>query len=243
MATARTVTQLIQTALRRLGVLAASETVDSNDTATGLIVLQDLVSEWSGENLVIPSEADETITLVADKGSYTIGENGTPDKSTTRPLRINSAYVTDSDSYNHPVEILTKRQYDDIPDKTQTGRPFNLYYNPTVPNGTIYLFYVPDTAETLHIVSYKPLTDPAQLTDNLADTTGIPRAYHNPLAWALVQELAPEYGIDPSLYMQRRALESKAAIISLNAANRLTPAALEIQQTAPGTVKSSILSY
>lgn len=241
-ATVRTVTQVIQTALRRLAVLAATETVDSADTATGLIIFQDLIAELSGENLIIPYESDESITLVADQGSYTIGENGTPDKSTPRPLRINSAYITDSGSINYAVEVITKAQYDNIPDKTQTGRPFYLYYNPTVPNGTIYLYYVPDAAETLHIIGYKPLTDPAQLSDDLEITTGIPRMYHNPLGWMLAEQLAPEYGIEPSLYIQRRAIEGKALIQSVNSANRLTPAALEVQTAAPGKPRRTILS-
>ena len=167
MATARTVTQVIQATLRVLGILAAGETVNANDTTTGLEALQDLISSWSGIGLTVPYVTSESQTLTGSKASYTIGENGSPDWSTVRPLSIDGAFIRDSSGYDHPVKIIGEREYRQFVSKTTESRPDRLYYAPTNPNGTIYLWTVPSSAEDLYISTRKPLTDPAQLTDNL----------------------------------------------------------------------------
>ena len=247
MATARTVTQVIQSSLRKLGVLAAGETVNDNDTSTGLEALQDIVSELGMKNITIPSTSDESITLVSEQSEYTIGDAlespaDQPDLDTTRPEQIISAYIRDSSGYDYPVEIFSKAQYDSILDKDLAGRPSALYYNPTAPYGTAYLWTVPDTEETLHFVSFKPLTDPASLSEDLLITTGIPRGYHNVLKWILVCDLAPEYGIQPTQFMILRREEGKNAIEVLNMANRIAPVNLEITQ-AQSIQRRTILSF
>ena len=227
MAVARSVTELIQAALRVLVALAAGETVNPDDTQTGLLVFQDLVAELSGENLFIPSTTSEDITLVSAQASYTVGEDGTPDLSTPRPDTIKRAFVRDSSNYDNVVDVISEREYNLIFDKTISERPRCLWYNPTTPNGTVNVWPVPSTAESLYIVSEKPITEATTINDDLRDDLGIPRYYHNPLKWMLVEEIASEYGIEPSNTVLRRAREGKNKIISLNAANRVQPTRLE----------------
>jgi hypothetical protein len=241
MATARTVTQVIQAALRRIAVLDPGVTVDTNDTTTGLEAFQDLISELASEDMMIPSIAIESFDLVADQASYTIGEDGTPDKSTRRPEDIVGAYIRDSSDYDYPVDIVGEADYRQYRDKSLSGRPDKLWYNPTVPNGTIYLWQVPDTVETLYIQSYKPLTDPAQLSDELEDDTLIPRNYHNYLKYALAVEIAPEYGIAPPAWMVGKSIELKSKIMSKNAGRRVKPVPLEISRV-PGGYRRNILT-
>jgi hypothetical protein len=223
MATSRTVTQIIQAALRVLGVLAAGETVSTNDTGTGLTVLQDLVSEWSGEGLTIPYETAEAITLVGSQASYTVGQTGTPDLTTVRPINITDAFIRDSSNYDHPVKVVSFEEYNRITSKTTEERPSLLTYVPTAPNGTVYVWPTPSTAESLYIVSRKPLTDPAQLTDDVLTATGIPRNYHSALKWNLALELAPEYGVNPIGVIAAKAEQTYNKILSTNFAQAAAP--------------------
>ena len=111
MAVARTVKQAIEASLRVIGILGATESITTHDENIGFAVLQDLISEWSGQGLMIPHYTPDIITLVVSQSDYYIGENGTPDLNTVRPIRIDSAFVRDSSNYDHPVKIIGKIDY------------------------------------------------------------------------------------------------------------------------------------
>ena len=227
MATVRTVRQLIDGALRLVGIYEVGETTRAEDTTRALQVLQDLLAEEAG-SLFVPIIVYQGITLVASQATYTVGENGSPDLNTQRPEQIVGAFVRDSGDVDHPVAIIGEQQYKKIPDKTASGRPEYIWYNPTVPNGIIYCYYVPDAAETLYIDSRKTLPEPTTLTENLLNTTGIARNYHNPLKWMLAMELCGEYGREPSKLIVSKNNSSKTKIIELNMARSVQPVNLEI---------------
>lgn len=242
MATARTVTELIQSSLRAIGKLAASEAVKAEDTATGLTVFQDLIADIGSEKMMIPGTTVEAVTLVAAQGSYTVGEEGTPDLDTVRPEHIFNAFIRDSSSDDHPVECISEYQYNAISSKDSPGRPDRIWYNPTAPNGTVYTYPTPSTIESLYIVSRKPFIESTTIADELLDTLGIPRNYHKPLKWMLAMELAPEYGIEPTNFMLRQAVKGEAKIMSLNAARRVHSVSLDIpmsQGSGGGTFYNS----
>ncbi|KKL48310.1 hypothetical protein LCGC14_2326770 [marine sediment metagenome] len=216
MAITRTVRQLIDGALRIAGAYEVGETPEPEDTATALLVLQDIIAEHSG-GLFVPLVISEAITLVINQEAYTVGEQGSPDLNTQRPEQITQAYVRVS-NYDHPVRIIGKRAFERIPLKTQPGRPTVLWYNPTVPNGTVNVWQSPNATDSLYIVSIKMLAEPTALGQNLLDTVGIARNYHNPLKWMLGEDLCEEYGKPVTPLILKRSLEGKASIISLNAA-------------------------
>jgi len=234
MAIARTVREVIEGALRKIGAIAAGETPTAEDMAAGLSVLQDLLAEWSDGGLVVPSTVLEAITLVIGQNSYTVGQNGVPSLNTVRPEQITEAFVK-SGGYDYPVTIIGEKAYQGFLNKTTQGRPDKLWYNATAPNGTIYVYYTPDTGYELWISSIKPFTEPTALAENLLNTTGIPRNYHNPLVWNLAVDLAPEFGLEASPTAIARAVQGYSMIVSLNAARRVQPAYLEI----PGIVGRS----
>ncbi len=238
MATARTVTELIQAALRKIKVLGAGDTVKAADTTTGLEALQDIVSALGID--MIPFQTIISFAFASSSSSYTIGEQGSPDKNTTRPEKINGAYIRDSSGYDHIVRIISEREYRKISDKSVTeGRPTVLWYNPTAPNGTVYVHPIPTEGETFILVVDSPFTDPAQLADELLDTTGIPRNYHDPLKHMLALDLAPEYGVEPDAIIIAKAGKGENDLISLNAARNAHPAALQIPTDVSGARRIS----
>jgi len=227
MAVARTVREVIESALRKSGAIAAGETPTAEDMAAGLSVLQDLLAEWVSGGLSIPVTHLQTITLVIARNSYTVGENGAPDLNTVRPEQIPEAFVK-AGGYDYPIEIIGERAYQSFFNKTTPGRPEYLWYKPSSPNGTIYVYPTPDTADELWILSIKPFAEPENLTDELLDNLSIPRNYHNPLVWNLAVDLAPEFGLEASPTAVARAVQGYSMIVSLNAARRVQPVSLEI---------------
>lgn len=227
MATTRTVRELLEGALRKVGVYELGETQDIEEMNNALQTFQDMLAAQGG-TLLVPYEVQEAITLVVGQASYTIGENGTPSLNTQRPEKIIGAWIRDSSNYDYPVEIIGEKQYRGIVSKTTPGRPDKVWFSPTSPNGTIYTYPTPNSAEALWITSIKSLTEPTALTENLLNTYGIERKYHLPLQWLLVAELADEKGRPISPLMAAKIAKAERDLLSLNVARRVQPVSLEV---------------
>jgi hypothetical protein len=237
MTTARSIQDCIESALHSLGVKDPSESADSNDTALGLEAVQDILSEWSSEKMMIPFTTWEAVTLVVAQASYEIGDNGSPDLDTIRPIDITQAFLRPSgSSYDYPVEIIKKAQYLGITNKSTSGTPDKIWYNPTVPNGLLYCYPVPDAADSLYICGLKSFDESIadDLSDDLITAAQIPREYYMALKWALIEELSFAYGSELTQAMFKRINESKRKILNLNFARRTNPAASEFIGSAGG---------
>jgi hypothetical protein len=242
MATARTVNDVIESSLRLIGVLDPNQTAAAEDVADSLMAFQDLMSEIGGDGTMIPGTTTEAITLVSTQSSYTVGENGSPDLNTIRPEHIFNAFVRDSSGYDHYVDVISESDYNAISSKTTASRPQRIWYNPTAPNGTVYVHPVPTSAESLYIVSRKPFTESTSKTQELLDDLGIPRNYHSHLKFMLAVEIAPEFGVEPSDKVIMRAAQGESKIMNLNMARRVSGVNLGLPQTRHQS-RDSILDY
>jgi hypothetical protein len=188
MATAQT---LINRALRIIGVIGAGQTPAAEDSADALVALNSLIESQSINGATIFDTPLRSITLVNGQASYTIGTNGTPDLTATRPMEIVGAYVRQNSS-DYPVVLIDEATYDSYTTKTTTtsSLPDRLWYDKTVPNGTIYLWPVPSAANTLYIRCQEVFTSFAALSTAVT----LPPGYERWLVWALARELGPEYG-------------------------------------------------
>jgi hypothetical protein len=209
-----TVNNIVTRALRICGI---RDTSNATLMAEGLEAFNTMISSWEEMLQYAPIEED-ALTLTAGTESYTIGSGG--DIDATRPMRPISAFIRDSDSYDHPVEvILSKREYDEIYDKDISGRPDALYYAAEYPLGILYLNKAPDAAESLYISSYKPFT----AYDNLTDTLLMPLEYEKALIYNLAVDLAPEYNVQLITTVVEQAVILKNEISRRN--TRLVPSA------------------
>ncbi len=229
MATVRTVLQLIGDVLSLAGNYSPGEPIAAEDSDLILRLLQDLLAEWAGQTLTVPSLVLEPITLAAAKNFYTVGETAGADKTTVRPEQIIGAFVRDSSNHDYPVSIIGARDYRLLEEKSgRSGRPTRIWPNYTAPNMIIYTYPTPDSIESLYIESIKTLTEPTTLIQDLLATVSIPRVYHNALKFNLAVDAAPHYDKQLSPLVVLRAQRTKSAIISLNAARTVQPANLEI---------------
>ena len=58
---ARTVRQIIQKAYQKISVYASGETISADDMNDGLLSFQDMVAEWAGDGMLIPSVQIELV--------------------------------------------------------------------------------------------------------------------------------------------------------------------------------------
>lgn len=186
---------------------------DATESGLALDALNNLLSSWSAEGLILYSITRENFTLVVNDAEYTIGSGG--DFDTVRPLRITDAYLRDGTS-DYPLTISNIKHYNDISTKTTNGRPERLYFLPEYPLAKILFNYEPDKAYTLHLDSLKALTEFV----SLATAIDLPAEFKR----ALIFNLAIEFEADKNYALPRSvyniAFESKQAIKDLASANK-----------------------
>jgi hypothetical protein len=185
MATAQ---DLITRALTSIGYLGSGEVCTGQESADGLVTLNDLLSSLSNEHLMINAQVEETIPSTGAI-SYTVGVSG--NLNTSRPIQVNSAFWRMS-GVDYPVTILTKEQYDAIALKTSTSSIVEcIYVANEYPLTKIYVYPVASTGGELHINSWKPLLAFATLTTSASFQPGMERA----LRYLLAKEFLIEYGV------------------------------------------------
>jgi hypothetical protein len=220
----RTVRQLIEKALSLINVISIGQTISTEDINLGLEAFEEIINEFNLKGLYIPYETTDTTTLVSGQESYTIGQSGSPDINTVRPIKITSAFTREGNN-DYLLEIISIESYNRIFNKSIEGRPSYLYYNPTVLNGEIKLQPIPDSSYTLSLTSYKNFTSPTDLTDVLTTDLLIPSEYFNFLKFVLAEELMTHYDIE-KVSIAARAEKARRDIRKINLARQITPVPL-----------------
>ena len=214
----RTAAQIIDDAYELNGVHVASTVLSAAQLATALRFLQNMLSSWSAEGLMVPSLVTENFTLTSGQAVYTIGKAGGEDLDSIRPTRILNAFIRITNT-DYPVRVvMTKSEYNRIWDKTLEGRPRNLYYDPQYPSAKIKFDYEADSTYDFHMVSEKPLTNPA----TSATTFSLPLEYNKAMVYNLAVELAIGTVNTLPQSVFQIALESKETIENMNAQDQLS---------------------
>ena len=162
---------------------------------------------------------------------YTIGSSGNFD--TTRPLKIESAFLRDSSSYDYPLKIISAQDYNSIFSKSMTSAPTSLYYQPEYTLGKIILDYAPEQAYDLHMDMWVNFTEFAALSTSFA----LPNEYKAFFVYNLAVSLAEDWDRNVSKTLYAMAKESKEVIERLNASVKPVPIAkfdIPMQQATCG---------
>ena len=217
-----TVQELIKASLRAIGAIATGETPTADELADGLEALNSLIKSWSQNRNLTYYHTEDSHTLTAGTGQYTMGSGLTI--STTKPVEILRMF-TRGTGVDVPIDHrIGEKKFYKIATKTTTGVPNWCYVNWGTNFIALNLFPVPASALTLYIYSIKALTTYTALTTTISH----PEGYERALRWNLAIELAPEYGKEPSAAVIRNAAESKREIEALNAAHNVQPVKLDM---------------
>ena len=180
--------QIINAALRKIGVLASGASASTQQSTDALQALNLMAQSWRPKGLKVWARGNATLTLTADTTSYTIGPGGDVDMG--RPIRILDAYRRDSSGKDTPVGLLTKQQYNALSDKDASGITTHIYYDPQDPLGVIYPWpVVSTTGYSLIFDVLKRIQDFTATTD----TPDFPTEWFEALVFNLAMRLAPEF--------------------------------------------------
>ena len=226
-----TAINIIERALRTIGVLATAENASAEMANDALTSLNDILAGMANESLLAYEEVYDTLTLDGSL-SYTFGTNGSPDINSARPIEILSVSHLLS-GVEYPVDSITANEYGDIPIKSTTGSIVQyIYVNPNYPNATLYVYPVAPSG-TLNIASRKAVTAFSGLTT----TVTLPPGYERFLRYALAVEMMPEYGIQNPQVVQMY-MDSKADLKRTN----YKPVLMRVSLPFGATTNNRILS-
>lgn len=215
--------------LRKLGVYASGELPTPENLADALSAGQSMLRSWAAERINVFASTKEDVVLTPGTFLYTWGTGGSINSD--RPHQVLGASIVDSSGVTHDVSIISEGKYRSITIKATISRPYALFFQPTFPLANVYLYPVPDTAETLSLDSLKAFTETSSFT-GLFDTLSFPPQYEEALIYNLTVRLASEFGKAVSVEVAAIASSSYTRIVTLNSANQIEPVKVIVPASA-----------
>lgn len=179
---------IIKRALRLVGVLAQGEVPTVEQVDESSVALNGLVKAWQADGMPLWSIKERTVTLVSGQSTYTL--------STPKPLKVIQAWNHNTTSnVDIPMRIITKQEYNILGNKTSSGNPIQIYYDPRRDTGELHVFPVPSTTEqTLNVIKLV-YQAPFEDFDAATDTPDFPQEWYDAVTYGLAVRLAGEYQI------------------------------------------------
>ena len=204
---------IVKKMLQKAGVITKQEEPTADESSDGIDLINGMLASWSNESLSTYYRPLESFTVTVGQATYTIGSGG--DFDTVRPIEIISMYMRRG-AIDYSMESLSDRNLD-LAISTKNTRAITDFwnYNPNTPLGTVTLYPVPATADTLFIRSEKPLTAITASGD-----VDFPAGWEHAIIHNGAVLVGPEYGLEVSPAIQKEATRSKAAIQRTIAKNK-----------------------
>jgi hypothetical protein len=210
---------IITAALRKLGVEAQGETVSAENSTFMLGELNRMVDSWCAQGRLIYSVGFSTYVIIASHQPHTIGPVGADWTCTVgRPVEIlkPATLVLTSSTPNIEIdlELLDDQGWGNVGIKTLTSSlPTKLYYSPDFPNGSVYLWPVPTTVNSVRLQTRNLISSFADLTTDY----DLPFGYENALVCSLAETAMIAYP-QPELQavLVQQARDARAVISSVN---------------------------
>ena len=211
-----TYNDLVNGALRLIGIIGEGETPTSYQSDNALFTLNEMLDSWNADGLMIYTQNFYEYTFVSNTSTVTIGPGGNIDIP-VRPSELTAAWIRQNASGNYidlPMNLITQEEYGNIRAKTSPSTiPRYIALNGDWPVATMYLWPTAIPSDTkLRILCNYPLTTGVALSD----TENLPPAYRQAIRFNLACLLAAEYGREAPPTVQQQAYKSKSIIAQNN---------------------------
>lgn len=208
---------LIKDALMEIGVYSQGETPSAEDAAFGLSKLNRLFDSWNAKKLNIYNVDFTSYTLTPSLQPHTIGPTGTFTVA-QRPVRIENASIiltTSSPSVRCPLNIRNDDWWANLRVRDiLTTLPTDLYYSPSWPNGSLFLWPIPTAAYGIELETWTLLGQIANLTTSIS----LPPGYQDAVTYTLALTLCPAFAKQPDAVLVGAWQKAMQIIQSVNSA-------------------------
>ncbi len=206
---AYTTRDLLTESYRDIQVLAVGETLDAAQAADGLLKLVRLFDNWNAERAGVYANRKVTYTLTASLNPHTIGPSAATFTVTQRPVSIEWANIV-IDGVRYGLNLQGSLEWAALTLPTLTSSiPTDLHYNPTWPNGELYLYPIPVAAYGLELMTRIVLADL-----DLDDEVSFPPGYRDAIILTHGEMIALTY--PPAVPSPQAAADARARIFANN---------------------------
>lgn len=226
---------IITLAMQEIGALDPNETPSSEDANFCLQKLNLRIDEWAARKVYAFAMEFGLYDLIPFKAPALIGPSGDYVVA-TRPTRLESAAIvlnTTTPSTDIPMNVRDDQWWATNQVKSiNSSTPTDVYYDPTMPNGSLYFWPVPNFAYQVRLEFWIVVTQ----VQNLTTVLQLPQGYSNALMLQLAFDICGAFS-RPFTPEQRENLRN--AIKAVQANNDGSPRIMtrEAGQSAQGPCK------
>jgi hypothetical protein len=201
--------QLIESALRKLGVLAEGQTPSTQNYTDGAMALNTVVAQLRAIGMPLWARSEYTFTPTTN--TYNIGTGLTLD--TQFPVKLLQAFRTETGA-KIPMDLVAREDFNILP-ANSTGSPIKVNYQPYVNYGVVSLWPTPASSNTstVTLVYQRPF----QYFTASTETMDFPEEWYNAIIYNLAVRLAPEWGHpipDRQMLMQEAKMYTEDATMT-----------------------------
>lgn len=185
---ALTAIDLVKEARSKIGIHETEEPLSAADATAAIKTLNIMLKAWQVEGVSFSQYTEGSIALTQSDYDLVFGSGG---DFATVPFDIIDVRIT-RNSIDTPMIELSRKEYYDLPVKTNEGFPTQWYYDRQRNGGTMYLWPAPDaTAGTLKFTYMAQIDD----MDANADSLDLPTEWYEAVVYNLADRLSENYGL------------------------------------------------
>lgn len=223
------VQDLISLSMRASGILGVGQSALAQDLTDCQNLLMLMMMQWRQKRWLVFRLDTVDFPIVTNQGTYTVGPsnpsyapvppapppdvaingNYRPASVQTCYLRLNAGLGQPSASYpvDFPMRILRSREeYDAIRLKALQSWPSVIFYDTTIPYGTLYIWPIPIQANfAFHIGFQQAIDMAAEGAQNVELTTLLPAETQMAIMYNLALEICVNFKLPPDQQLQSAA--------------------------------------
>jgi hypothetical protein len=199
-----TAEKVITLAYRDAGLLEEGDVPDSDQIASGLVRVNDLINLWQTQGLKLFLLRDIPVVLVAGQATYTLMVGG--DVPMCKPLRVLQGYYMDTNNIRRPLVVLSWEEYLRLSTPVQQGQINSYFVDKQYDRLNVSFWLVPDAVAALgevHLLVEVQVLNVVEVNSLVV----FPPEWFLALRWGLADDLAT--GQPPEI-MQRCSQRAEA---------------------------------
>lgn len=196
---------IITDAMRDAGKLQKGDRPDSDDLATYMRRLNDIINLWQTDGIKLFLQEEVSVPLVVGQTLYVLGPNG-PAVVMARPPRILQGFVITPGNIRRPLVMISRDEWERLSQVVGNNGTINSFMvdkQATVTN--LNLWPPPDSTEVLNTATFlMQVQAPNPLF--LSDSMGFPQEWRIALRWGLADDICTG---QPQVIMDRCATKAE----------------------------------